>query len=127
MGDNYCDAINNRAFCNYDGGDCCTSTVKTKKVGQCEPLVGASARLLGVLEPWSLPHAGQPIVLVVLVLPTSFVSYYVSILYLLVELISWAGSWDVLVDVVTKASKYGSRLKRGAWGESTFKRENLVL
>nr|XP_023665369.1 pappalysin-1-like isoform X1 [Paramormyrops kingsleyae] len=32
MGDNYCDAINNRAFCNYDGGDCCHSTVKTKKV-----------------------------------------------------------------------------------------------
>ncbi|XP_050782853.1 pappalysin-1 [Gopherus flavomarginatus] len=32
MGDNYCDAVNNRAFCNYDGGDCCTSTVKTKKV-----------------------------------------------------------------------------------------------
>ncbi|MGH0117807.1 UNVERIFIED_CONTAM: hypothetical protein FKN15_039978 [Acipenser sinensis] len=31
MGDNYCDAINNRAFCNYDGGDCCASTVKTKK------------------------------------------------------------------------------------------------
>ena len=34
MGDNYCDAINNRAFCNYDGGDCCASTVKTKKVGR---------------------------------------------------------------------------------------------
>ncbi|XP_012669767.1 pregnancy-associated plasma protein A, pappalysin 1a [Clupea harengus] len=32
MGDNYCDAFNNRAFCNYDGGDCCHSTVKTKKV-----------------------------------------------------------------------------------------------
>ncbi|NXD25922.1 PAPP1 protein, partial [Spelaeornis formosus] len=32
MGDNYCDSINNRAFCNYDGGDCCASTVKTKKV-----------------------------------------------------------------------------------------------
>ncbi|XP_028851708.1 pregnancy-associated plasma protein A, pappalysin 1b [Denticeps clupeoides] len=32
MGDNYCDGINNRAFCNYDGGDCCYSTVKTKKV-----------------------------------------------------------------------------------------------
>ncbi|XP_075435550.1 pappalysin-1 [Ascaphus truei] len=32
MGDNYCDGINNRAFCNYDGGDCCASTVKTKKV-----------------------------------------------------------------------------------------------
>ncbi|KAA0716234.1 Pappalysin-1 [Triplophysa tibetana] len=31
MGDNYCDAINNRAYCNYDGGDCCHSTVKTKK------------------------------------------------------------------------------------------------
>ncbi|KAM4533014.1 pregnancy-associated plasma protein A, pappalysin 1a isoform 1-T1 [Fundulus diaphanus] len=32
MGDNYCDPVNNRAFCNYDGGDCCHSTVKTKKV-----------------------------------------------------------------------------------------------
>lgn len=32
MGDNYCDSVNNRAFCNYDGGDCCQSTVKTKKV-----------------------------------------------------------------------------------------------
>ncbi|XP_030640627.1 pregnancy-associated plasma protein A, pappalysin 1a [Chanos chanos] len=32
IGDNYCDAINNRAYCNYDGGDCCHSTVKTKKV-----------------------------------------------------------------------------------------------
>nr|XP_046226088.1 pappalysin-1-like isoform X1 [Oncorhynchus gorbuscha] len=32
MGDNYCDSVNNRAFCNYDGGDCCHSTVKTKKV-----------------------------------------------------------------------------------------------
>uniref|UniRef100_A0A8C5DAK0 Sushi domain-containing protein n=1 Tax=Gouania willdenowi TaxID=441366 RepID=A0A8C5DAK0_GOUWI len=32
MGDNYCDAVNNRAFCNYDEGDCCQSTVKTKKV-----------------------------------------------------------------------------------------------
>ncbi|XP_053137769.1 pappalysin-1 [Hemicordylus capensis] len=31
-GDNYCDSSNNRAFCNYDGGDCCVSTVKTKKV-----------------------------------------------------------------------------------------------
>ncbi|XP_026881426.2 pregnancy-associated plasma protein A, pappalysin 1a [Electrophorus electricus] len=32
QGDNYCDAMNNRAYCNYDGGDCCNSTVKTKKV-----------------------------------------------------------------------------------------------
>ncbi|XP_026579954.1 pappalysin-1-like [Pseudonaja textilis] len=31
-GDNYCDPVNNRAFCNYDDGDCCVSTVKTKKV-----------------------------------------------------------------------------------------------
>lgn len=38
MGDNYCDSVNNRAFCNYDGGDCCQSTVKTKKVsGIYEP------------------------------------------------------------------------------------------
>ncbi|KAM8934565.1 pappalysin-1 [Pelodytes ibericus] len=32
IGDNYCDGVNNRAFCNYDGGDCCVSTVKTKMV-----------------------------------------------------------------------------------------------
>uniref|UniRef100_A0A8D2LSN0 Pappalysin-1 n=1 Tax=Varanus komodoensis TaxID=61221 RepID=A0A8D2LSN0_VARKO len=32
MGDNYCDSSNNRAFCNYDGGDCCVSTVKSKKI-----------------------------------------------------------------------------------------------
>ncbi|XP_023816397.1 pappalysin-1 isoform X1 [Oryzias latipes] len=32
IGDNYCDPFNNRAFCSYDGGDCCQSTVKTKKV-----------------------------------------------------------------------------------------------
>lgn len=37
MGDNYCDAINNRAFCSYDGGDCCQSTVKTKKVSGAAP------------------------------------------------------------------------------------------
>lgn len=44
MGDNYCDAINNRAFCNYDGGDCCASTVKTKKVGLDVPLTATSCR-----------------------------------------------------------------------------------
>lgn len=43
MGDNYCDSVNNRAFCNYDGGDCCQSTVKTKKVS-------------GMLVPQSKPH-----------------------------------------------------------------------
>ncbi|XP_055515713.1 pappalysin-1-like [Leucoraja erinacea] len=32
MRDNYCDGINNRAYCSYDGGDCCASTVLTKKV-----------------------------------------------------------------------------------------------
>lgn len=39
MGDNYCDAVNNRAFCNYDGGDCCQSTVKTKKVSGAAPRI----------------------------------------------------------------------------------------
>ncbi|XP_072421590.1 pappalysin-1-like isoform X5 [Chiloscyllium punctatum] len=32
VGDNYCDGNNNRAYCSYDGGDCCASTVITKKV-----------------------------------------------------------------------------------------------
>lgn len=43
MGDNYCDFINNRAFCNYDGGDCCASTVKTKKVGLPAPFFTLSS------------------------------------------------------------------------------------
>nr|XP_020469038.1 pappalysin-2 isoform X1 [Monopterus albus] len=33
-GDGWCDTINNRAYCQYDGGDCCTSTLSTKKVIQ---------------------------------------------------------------------------------------------
>ncbi|XP_064420709.1 pappalysin-1 [Latimeria chalumnae] len=32
IGDNYCDPGNNRAFCDYDRGDCCTSTVKKNMV-----------------------------------------------------------------------------------------------
>ncbi|XP_075040806.1 pappalysin-1 [Mixophyes fleayi] len=32
IADNYCDGGNNWAFCDYDGGDCCASTVKTKMV-----------------------------------------------------------------------------------------------
>lgn len=57
MGDNYCDAINNRAFCNYDGGDCCQSTVKTKKVsgaaqgGSC--WICSDLLLLFAPRPWS--------------------------------------------------------------------------
>lgn len=30
--DGWCDTINNRAYCNYDGGDCCSSTLSSKKV-----------------------------------------------------------------------------------------------
>ncbi|XP_034038636.1 pappalysin-2 [Thalassophryne amazonica] len=33
-GDGWCDTINNRAYCQYDGGDCCSSTLSTKKVVQ---------------------------------------------------------------------------------------------
>uniref|UniRef100_A0A4W4ED87 Sushi domain-containing protein n=1 Tax=Electrophorus electricus TaxID=8005 RepID=A0A4W4ED87_ELEEL len=32
-GDGWCDSINNRAYCQYDGGDCCPSTLLTGKVG----------------------------------------------------------------------------------------------
>uniref|UniRef100_A0A4W4EG09 Sushi domain-containing protein n=1 Tax=Electrophorus electricus TaxID=8005 RepID=A0A4W4EG09_ELEEL len=31
-GDGWCDSINNRAYCQYDGGDCCPSTLLTGKV-----------------------------------------------------------------------------------------------
>ncbi|XP_074076983.1 pappalysin-2-like [Macrotis lagotis] len=30
--DGWCDTINNRAYCQYDGGDCCSSTLSSKKV-----------------------------------------------------------------------------------------------
>ncbi|XP_054625059.1 pappalysin-2 isoform X2 [Dunckerocampus dactyliophorus] len=33
-GDGWCDTINNRAYCQYDGGDCCPSTISSKKVIQ---------------------------------------------------------------------------------------------
>lgn len=54
MGDNYCDAVNNRAFCNYDGGDCCQSTVKTKKVSgklvpQNKPLTAHKEMMLDLV------------------------------------------------------------------------------
>ncbi|XP_053104585.1 pappalysin-2 isoform X2 [Hemicordylus capensis] len=29
--DGWCDTINNRAYCQYDGGDCCSSTVSSRK------------------------------------------------------------------------------------------------
>ena len=34
QGDGWCDTINNRAYCNYDGGDCCPSTLSSKKVSE---------------------------------------------------------------------------------------------
>ncbi|XP_009296921.1 pappalysin-2 isoform X2 [Danio rerio] len=33
-GDGWCDTINNRAYCQYDGGDCCPSTLSSGKVIQ---------------------------------------------------------------------------------------------
>lgn len=30
--DGWCDTINNRAYCRYDGGDCCSSTLSSRKV-----------------------------------------------------------------------------------------------
>ncbi|CAB1318528.1 unnamed protein product [Coregonus sp. 'balchen'] len=50
MGDNYCDSVNNRAFCNYDGGDCCHSTVKTKKA---KPSQLNFPPFFSVLSSWS--------------------------------------------------------------------------
>uniref|UniRef100_A0AAQ4R5I2 Pappalysin 2 n=1 Tax=Gasterosteus aculeatus aculeatus TaxID=481459 RepID=A0AAQ4R5I2_GASAC len=38
-GDGWCDTINNRAYCQYDGGDCCPSTLSTRKVHKHTPHV----------------------------------------------------------------------------------------
>ncbi|XP_053549279.1 pappalysin-2 [Bombina bombina] len=32
QGDGWCDTINNRAYCQYDGGDCCASSLSSHKV-----------------------------------------------------------------------------------------------
>uniref|UniRef100_A0A663EHF5 Pappalysin 2 n=1 Tax=Aquila chrysaetos chrysaetos TaxID=223781 RepID=A0A663EHF5_AQUCH len=32
--DGWCDTINNRAYCQYDGGDCCSSTLSSRKVSE---------------------------------------------------------------------------------------------
>lgn len=76
MRDNYCDAVNNRAFCSYDGGDCCQSTVKTKKVSDRwflvlllagVPTCGVTTRSLG---PHSSPSSHM--LLCLLTLPFGF-------------------------------------------------------
>lgn len=81
MGDNYCDAINNRAFCNYDGGDCCTSTVKTKKVGSAPLPWQPSYWPLQLTGPGSPLPVGQPIVLIV---PTLAYKLYCIVLHCIV-------------------------------------------
>uniref|UniRef100_A0A8C8RBA6 Pappalysin 2 n=1 Tax=Pelusios castaneus TaxID=367368 RepID=A0A8C8RBA6_9SAUR len=36
--DGWCDTINNRAYCQYDGGDCCASTLSSRKVSEPPPM-----------------------------------------------------------------------------------------
>ena len=83
MGDNYCDAINNRAFCNYDGGDCCASTVKTKKVGQGTPSAATPAGVSNLLaqdHPWVL---NNPLSWVCQHSPTGFTVFYCIVFLIL--------------------------------------------
>jgi len=42
-GDGWCDTINNRAYCQYDGGDCCPSTLSTRKVNKWTFLIAATS------------------------------------------------------------------------------------
>ncbi|KAI2667692.1 Pappalysin-2 [Labeo rohita] len=54
-GDGWCDTINNRAYCQYDGGDCCPSTLSSKKCQSpshvvpphCQPFPRTSPTSLG--------------------------------------------------------------------------------
>lgn len=43
--DGWCDTINNRAYCNYDGGDCCSSTLSSKKVSGVTGMGGEAKAL----------------------------------------------------------------------------------
>lgn len=61
-GDGWCDTINNRAYCQYDGGDCCPSTLSSKKVNiilKAVPLILIHHTLLShssVTAPISVSH-----------------------------------------------------------------------
>lgn len=54
-GDGWCDTINNRAYCQYDGGDCCPSTLSTKKV-KLNPFKRS------ILTQWSCWESNKPCV-----------------------------------------------------------------
>uniref|UniRef100_A0A8C5X7M1 Pappalysin 2 n=1 Tax=Malurus cyaneus samueli TaxID=2593467 RepID=A0A8C5X7M1_9PASS len=48
IGENgWCDTINNRAYCQYDGGDCCSSTLSSRKVRE------------HLLQPWICGFRGD--------------------------------------------------------------------
>uniref|UniRef100_A0A8C1THT0 Pappalysin 2 n=1 Tax=Cyprinus carpio TaxID=7962 RepID=A0A8C1THT0_CYPCA len=61
-GDGWCDTINNRAYCQYDGGDCCPSTLSSRKVNlmlKAVPLILIHPTLLShssVTTPISVSH-----------------------------------------------------------------------
>ena len=42
VGDGFCDDIANNVECNYDGGDCCLSDIKTDYCSECLCLEGNS-------------------------------------------------------------------------------------
>ena len=43
VGDGYCDDVTNNVECNYDGGDCCLSDIKTNYCDDCLCLEGGNS------------------------------------------------------------------------------------
>ena len=43
VGDGFCDDATNNLVCNYDGGDCCLSDIKTNYCNECLCLEGGNS------------------------------------------------------------------------------------
>ena len=53
IGDGYCDGVNNKAMCSWDGGDCCPSTVQG---GVVEPFPSMCTDACACKDPNSLEN-----------------------------------------------------------------------
>ncbi|XP_003380869.1 putative sushi domain protein [Trichinella spiralis] len=61
VGDGWCDFQNNRAYCGWDGGDCCASTAKGGKVKLMFPLL-CTSHLCRCLDPYAVENRNPRII-----------------------------------------------------------------
>ncbi|KAI6210615.1 hypothetical protein M3Y96_00346900 [Aphelenchoides besseyi] len=57
FGDGWCDFQNNRQYCHFDGGDCCNSTVSTRRVRLMFPML-CTHHLCQCIDPMAVENRG---------------------------------------------------------------------